>query len=364
MEFRRIFDLLTSQNEQYAVFHDKKDLQWQALTIREGIDRCNRMSAGLLNLGLEAGDRIAICASVGSSYWMLLLQAALQIELVVVPINPTTPSKQLIEIMRTTRPKFALVESRAEYLRFQEIAEGLQHFNRVLAFFNLPGLESFEDHITEPSAAHLETLQMFKAAIHKDDLAFIIYQDNYLTYYSHKQILDQVQDLFNHLSPKRNQKALSVLPPGYLLELLLLHVYLATGLSIYFSNQSLYSALLEVKPDFLGLKPIQVEDLRDYFYAHSTRATRISRKRTIWSIKIGEAYSEEAMTQFKYRLQFQLADWWRFRKWRRLLGGYLRSIIVDKSIKESTDQLFKAAFIPVLKYIPELKSPEETSAEN
>lgn len=366
MEFRRIFDLLTLQNRQHPVFYKKEGLKWHAITTEESIALCNRMSAGLLNLGLEAGDRIAISAASGSTYWMLLVQAALQIEVVVVPINPSATSEQIIEVMRVTQTKFAFVESRADFIRFREIAEGIQHFNQVLAFHNLPDLENFEDLLTAPSAAHLETLQMFKAAIHEDDLAIILSQDDYLTYYSHKQILDQVQQLLLLLQAKANQKALSFLPPGKLLELVLLHTYLAAGIGLYFSNtnSSLFATILEVKPDFLGLEATHVENLRDYFYTKTTMNTRISRKRTIWSIKVGEAFNEAAFASFKYRLQYRLADWWRFRKWRRLVGGYLRGIIVDEPIKTSTVQLFKAAFIPVFHYESQVSNPQDARSEN
>ncbi|GAB5552001.1 MAG: hypothetical protein Sapg2KO_15920 [Saprospiraceae bacterium] len=366
MEFRRIFDLLTLQNKQSPIFYYKEGLKWNAIDIEESIALCNRMSAGLLNLELEAGDRIAICAASGSPYWMLLVQAALQIELVVVPINSSASSDQILEVMRATQTKFAFVESRTDFIRFREIAEGMQHFNQVLAFYHLPDLESFEGLQTEPSAAHLETIQMFKAAIHEDDLAIILSQDDYLTYYSHKQILDQVQRLLPRFQSKTNQKALSFLPPGKLLEFVLLHTYLAAGLDLYFSNinQSLFTSLLEVKPDFIGLEATHVEDLRDYFYNQTTQETRISRKRTVWSIKIGEAFNETALNSLKYRLQYRLADWWRFRKWRKLLGGYLRGIIIDEPIKTSTVQLFKAAFIPVFYHNPESTSPTVASSEN
>lgn len=366
MEFRRIFDLLTLQNKQSPSFYHKEGLKWHAINIEESIALCNRMSAGLLNLELEAGDRIAISAAAGSPYWMLLVQAALQIELVVVPINPAASSEQILEVMRATQTKFAFVESRTDFIRFREIAEGMQHFNQVLAFHHLPDLDSFEGLQTEPSAAHLETIQMFKAAIHEDDLAIILSQDDYLTYYSHKQILDQVQQLLPRFQAKANQKALSFLPPGKLLELVLLHTYLAAGIDLYFSNinQSLFTSLLEVKPDFIGLEATHVEDLRDYFYTQTTQDTRISRKRTVWSIKVGETFNETALSSLKYRLQYRLADWWRFRKWRQLLGGYLRSIIVDEPVKTSTVQLFKAAFIPIVLYRPEVTSLKASSAKN
>jgi long-chain acyl-CoA synthetase len=369
MEFRRIFDLLGYQqlhHPKQVVFKDKKGLRWQTSTAEEGIERCNQMSATLLNLGLETGDRIAISASVGSSYWTLLLHAALQIGLVVVPLDPKEEPARLLEILQTTTAKFIFAEDRESYLQFRTIVEGLQNFQKVYVFHSLPDVENLEDLLRVPSAAHLERVQTFKAAIHEDDLAILFQGESKLQAFSHKQLLGQIRTMLDLLQPQASKAALSYLSPGNLLEFLLLHAYLAAGVPVYFAevNKSLVSLLTDVKPAFLAVHTSEVEALRQYLLDQTTSPSRSSRKSTVWSVKIGEKYSELNQAKFRYRLQLDLADWLRYSTWRRLLGNQIKGIVVAEPVKTKTENLFRAALIPIFHCPISITTSEEIDSEN
>jgi len=59
---KRIFDFLKEQAQNHPLqqaFGHKKDGEWQYYSTREMVELANRTSVGLLQLGLQPGDKVA-----------------------------------------------------------------------------------------------------------------------------------------------------------------------------------------------------------------------------------------------------------------------------------------------------------------
>ena len=72
IDFRRLFDIFPYQQAKFpnkAALVEKQDLGWKKFSTQECIQQINRVSAGLLNLGLKRGEKIAIMTQLGSPRW-------------------------------------------------------------------------------------------------------------------------------------------------------------------------------------------------------------------------------------------------------------------------------------------------------
>ena len=82
----------------------------------EGLDEASgRLASGLMNLGLKAGDRVALlCES--RPRWALAFFAAIRAGAIVVPMDTKQTESELAFIMADAKPKFLLVSSSQEKL--------------------------------------------------------------------------------------------------------------------------------------------------------------------------------------------------------------------------------------------------------
>ena len=91
-EISRIFDFPYYQLETYNLekaFTTKYNGEWQSISTQEYINRANAVSRGLLRLGINPNDKIAVISSSNRTEWNILDIGILQIGAQNVPIYPT-----------------------------------------------------------------------------------------------------------------------------------------------------------------------------------------------------------------------------------------------------------------------------------
>ncbi|PWK84630.1 L-prolyl-[peptidyl carrier protein] synthetase [Lentzea atacamensis] len=81
------------------------------ITYRELDDRAGHLAAGLREQGIGKGDRIVITADK-SADTIALMQAALRVGAIYVPVAPANPAARVEKIIRSARPKLAITDSR------------------------------------------------------------------------------------------------------------------------------------------------------------------------------------------------------------------------------------------------------------
>ena len=83
MAEKRLFDYLYDQLEQFpqekAFGCKKENGGWRYLSTSEMVDRVNRASQGLLDIGLRPGDKVATVVYKTTPEWVIMDYAMLQI---------------------------------------------------------------------------------------------------------------------------------------------------------------------------------------------------------------------------------------------------------------------------------------------
>ena len=82
------FLAVAAEKKEAPLFFDKRDGRWQAVSYREVADRVRALAASLAKLGLQAGDRVILCAE-NSSSWAICNLAIMVAGGIVVPAYTT-----------------------------------------------------------------------------------------------------------------------------------------------------------------------------------------------------------------------------------------------------------------------------------
>jgi long-chain acyl-CoA synthetase len=111
----QLFDFAAKQFSSNILFWEKKDAAYKGITYREISENVNFLAAGLLSLGIEKGDKVALL-SEGRSEWLVAELATLYTGAVVVPIT--------IKLTEPAELAFRLSHSGTRFLFVSENQKG------------------------------------------------------------------------------------------------------------------------------------------------------------------------------------------------------------------------------------------------
>jgi len=111
---------------------------YQFLTWKETRERVFAISAGLLELGLRPGDRLAILAP-NRQEWMLADMAALLVGIVVVPVYPSLPAAQVAGITADCGARAIVVSDPEQHAKVTGIRERMPALEHVIT---MPGMDN------------------------------------------------------------------------------------------------------------------------------------------------------------------------------------------------------------------------------
>ena len=106
---------------------EKKGNQWIGTTYKELLDSVQDLGTGLINLGMEKGDRVAILTP-NCSQWVQSYLAIVTNNSIAVPIDKELKAQELSYILEDSGAKFIILTQ--EYLeKIKEISDTLPQFN-------------------------------------------------------------------------------------------------------------------------------------------------------------------------------------------------------------------------------------------
>ena len=175
---QRTFDLLPRFVEKFwwkdCIFAGKVNGQWVKIDGNRFVERTNRISMGLMKLGVQKGDRIAIVSN-NCPQWNMVDFAAQQIGAIVVPVYPTLSQHDFEYIFHHSEPKIIFLEGPVIYRKIKDV---LEHVDAMIYTFNqVMGIKLLKEVIEEGfSGLDLRReLRQIESEISPDDVATIIY---------------------------------------------------------------------------------------------------------------------------------------------------------------------------------------------
>ncbi|WP_027124776.1 AMP-dependent synthetase/ligase [Gelidibacter mesophilus] len=356
----RIFDFPRYQLKHYNLekaLITKYNGKWTSISTQEYIDQANAVSRGLLRLGIQPNDKIAVISSNNRTEWNVMDIGILQIGAQNTPIYPTISESDYEYILNHS----------GSILCFVSDQEVLDKINAIKANTKLKAVYTFDDLKAEKSWK--EVLELGKddsnqtevetrmAAVKPDDLATLIYTSGTTgkpkgVMLSHNNLVSNVLD-----SKKRvpfeygKSKALSFLPVCHVFERMILYLYQYCGVEIYFAEsiEKMSENLQEVKPNVMTAVPRLYEKVYDKIVAKGSELTGIKKKLFFWAIELGLKYEPYGANGWWYETQLKLARKLIFSKWKEGLGGNLDMMVSGSAaLQPRLTRTFAAAEMPIM----------------
>ena len=350
---------------------------WSTTDLLEAI---RQGAAGLLAIGLAAGDRLAIvCES--RPEWILVDLAAQTIGVVTVPIYPTLPAPQVRYILADSGARVAVVSDRVQAAKVQEVRHLLPALELVVIID--PGTPAND---TDPQAGHLglgtsviaygallgrgrdglatdpsvaPAIEARRAAVGDESLATIIYTSGTTgepkgVMLTHRNLMSNAEAVIPIFQLTPDDVALTFLPLSHSFERTVIHAYLLSGLTIVFAENldTIARDLRTTSPTLMTVVPRVCEKLQARVLASVEAAS--APQRWLFRTALARAVdrvrrtggSEDAVEPTGWR--DRLGDRLVFAKVRARLGGRLRLIVTGSApLQRETGEFFLAAGLPL-----------------
>jgi len=149
-------------------YHDGSD--WRSVTWRDLAERVRRIAAGLIAVGIEPGDRVALMASTRLE-WALSDLAILAAGGVTVPIYETSSADQCGWILKDAEVKVAIAELADHAKTLDTARETAPDFGEIFVIED-DGLDALAERADD---SHADQVVLRAQALTTSDLASIIY---------------------------------------------------------------------------------------------------------------------------------------------------------------------------------------------
>ncbi len=366
---RTLNDLFLTAVERYAAkpaaLRFKQSGRWESLSHAELRDRVLHASVGFRELGLAAGDRIAIL-SENRPDWAIADFATLLMRAADVPIYPTLTARQIEYILRDSGAAAVCVSSAAQLAKIREIRPSLPALRSVI---------TFDRDATGPDVLPLsELLSCGRKALARypswqgdahearpDDLATLIYTsgttgDPKGVMLTHGNITSNVVSSLRAFSIHGDDETLSFLPLSHIFERMAGHyLMLYAGATIAYATnaETVAAEMAEVRPTVMTAVPRFYEKVFGRVLDAASSGSTLKRRVFLWARKSGETWAEYVLAKrpvpVGVALRRRLAEKLVFTKFQQRTGGRIRFFISGGApLNPDIAKFFHAAGLPIL----------------
>ena len=353
----RLFEVPDHQLKNYpnsAMFVTKTAGIWVPMSTSDFIERTMNVARGLISMGIQAGDRVAV-ASSNRVEWNILDIAVQKTGAILVPLYPNISENDYRFILNDCAAKICIVSN-------QELADKISNIRK-----DVPSLEhlfSFDKLDSVPHWSHIEEQRTHTDIdlvydrmkdVKNEDLVTIIYTSGTTgnpkgVMLSHQNLLSNVEGCIEPIPADNHSRVLTFLPICHVYERMLHYLYMYLGCSVYFaeSMDTIGDNIKEVKPDVFSAVPRLIEKVFDKIMAKGDELKGIKRGLFYWALNLAENYDNVHATPF-FKFKLGIARKLIFSKWQEALGGNVKAIASGSAaLQPRLARIFLAADIPIL----------------
>ena len=320
----------------------KRDGVYFPLTHREVADMVLAFSAGLAELGIKHGDRIAILAE-NRPEWVVADFGILAMQCVGVPIFPSQTAKQVEFIVEDAGAVAIVVSNQfqlAKALKVKDAVRGLKH----IILMNEgqpdtpPSVFSFAAFLERGRASRHhdpDLLRKASDAIRGQDLCTIIYTSGTTgnpkgVMLTHANFVSNITAASQILPINSEDTLLSFLPLCHVFERMAgYYTVSACGSTIAYAEsiETVADNMIEVKPTIVVAVPRLFERMYTRIARRVEKDSSGKRKIFYWAVAVGRAYvaaRKRGRVPFALKAKHGLAEKLVFAKLKERMGGRIR----------------------------------------
>jgi len=326
-QIKRLFDFPYYQLEKYNLSDalvTKQNGEWIKTSTKEYLDKANAISRGLLRMGVQKNDKIAIISSNNRTEWNITDIGVLQTGAQNVPIYPTISAEDYEYILNHSESKYCFISDSEVFEKIQAIKHNVPTLQEIYSYNDIPGCKSWKEVLQfGEDMSNQDVVEERKNNIVTTDLATLIYTSGTTgrpkgVMLSHQNIVSDVLMSAPRVPLRAGDtRGLSFLPVCHIFERMILYLYQYYGISIYFAEsiEKMSDNLKEVKPHVMTAVPRLLEKVYDKIYAKGADLTGIKKKLFFWAIDLGLVYEPYGANGWWYEFQLKIARKLIFSKW-------------------------------------------------
>lgn len=359
-QITRIFEFPQHQLETYQLknaFSTKYGDTWVSLSSQEFVAQANKISRGLLRLGIAANDKIALISSNNRTEWNVMDIGILQIGAQNVPIYPTISKEDYEYILNHSEATYCFVSDSSILEKLNQIKDNTK-LKGIYTFDSIEGEKNWSEvlELGEDDSNQKE-VEAAKDAVKPNDLATIIYTSGTTgkpkgVMLSHNNLVSNVLDSTPRVPLELGKaKALSFLPVCHVFERIIHYLYMYCGIEIYFAQaqETISDNLKEIHPNIMTAVPRLYEKMYDAIIAKGAELTGIKKMLFFWAVDLGLKYEPYGANGWWYEKKLGLARKLIFSKWKEALGGKMETLVSGSAaLQPRLIRVFSAAGMPIL----------------
>lgn len=364
-EPRRLFDCLEYHLERKPLndmLAGKEAGQWKKYSTAEVKDFVDKLSAGLLSLGIGAGDmtpegrdKVAVLCK-NRPEWIMLDLAVQQIGAILTPVYPTINVNELEFVLKDAQVKMVFVNDEDLFLKVLSLKERVPSLRDIYTFEHVPNAKHWKEVMAMSTPELQARIKPIADKISYEDLATIIYTSGTTgtpkgVMLSHRNILSNVMACIPCFPPGEELRSLSFLPLNHIFERMVSYLYLFRGTSIYYAEslETIGDNLKEVKPNMFTTVPRLLEKVYDRIMQKGNELTGMKKKLFFWAHDLAEKFEINKNQGAWYNMKLGIANKIIFSKWREGLGNNLKCIVTGgAACQVRLIRIFTAARIPIM----------------
>jgi long-chain acyl-CoA synthetase len=317
----------------------------QVISTRDFVRRVEAVGLALRDMGIAAGDRVAIMSETRQE-WMVADLGIITARGVTVPVYPTLSAQQARYILQDSGARGVFVADAQQAAKILEVRHLLPDLEFVVVFSGPDSAATSRSVVTfetvvargerlATDAAATDAYAQGIAATRPEDLLTIIYTSGTTgepkgVMLSHANLVSNVMAVSPVLALTPADVALSYLPLSHVFERMVSYQYLYEGVTIAHaeSMDTIARDLQQIRPTVMTGVPRVYEKLHARIHEAVAAGPEIRQRLFHWAVRIGQQVSALRITgrpiPASLKVQWTLADRLVASKIRARVGGRLR----------------------------------------
>jgi long-chain acyl-CoA synthetase len=345
--------------DQIAARHKVGD-EWRELTYGEVCGMIDELALGLVELGVELGDRVGVLADTRLE-WTLASYAISAAGAVVVPIYPTNSPRECEWVLGNSGARAVICEHERQRAKIDQIRDSLPELEHVIGIEPGGGELTLEELRASGRERGPEELSRRQNAIDPGDAYTIVYTSGTTgppkgVVLTHRNAMSVCQIVEQLAFVQPGETSYLYLPLAHVFALTVQLASFDQGTTIvYFGGNSrkILEEIVECKPTYLPSVPRIFEKLYSAAMAMQEQASDQDRERFRQAVQLGidvrrrRQHGEPVPEELERR--FEQADERIFAPVRKLFGDNVRQAVTGAApIAAEILEFFYAAGVPVL----------------
>jgi long-chain acyl-CoA synthetase len=336
----------------------KREGSWEDRTYAEVGEDIERLATGLLEHGIEPGDRVCILADTRPE-WSVAGNAIWSIGGVAVPIYPTNSPQECEWVVGNSGAVAVIVEDAAQLVKIDAVRDELP---KLRATFVMEGRDASDGVVALEQVAEgggdREELERRRAGVTPEDPALIIYTSGTTgppkgCVLSHRNAMAVCSIVLEMGTLRRDEVAYLYLPLAHVFAQIVQLAAFQVGAAIaYYGGETkqIIPEVMEVHPDYLPSVPRIFEKLYALAMTQVPREQQDDLHRAVrLGLQVRELQARGEPVPAELTEAYRRADATVFSKIRALFGGNLREALTGAApIAQEILEFFHAAGVPVM----------------